>query len=103
MEGVCTWEVAAGCCDLVLESVKTHLLLAEESKITPLLLNQLLVGAHFHKRTLVHHQDLISRADGGEAMGDEEDRAALKGFFEIETHLTFGDVVKRTRCFVQNQ
>ena len=47
--GISALEEETCCSGLLLESVKTHLLLAEEGKITPLLVDQLPVGTYFHQ------------------------------------------------------
>ena len=61
------------------------------------------MGSLLHQGSLIHHQDPIRAADRAEAVGDEEHRGTLKLFFEVEAHLSLGDVVEGAGGFIEDQ
>ena len=50
----------------------------------------------------MHDYDLISVLQGGESMGDHQNRATSKGLADVRHHLLFGVGIKGAGGFIKN-
>src|ERR1700675_1257759 len=61
------------------------------------------VRAALYDFAMFHHEDLVSTANGGKAMRDDERAAPLHQISETLLDHLFGFGVEAGSCFVQNQ
>src|SRR5437762_14100266 len=64
--------------------------------------DQLRGRALFEHATLAEHDDLVRAFDGGEAVGDHDDRAPLAQLVQRLLNPVLGDAVERVRRFIEN-
>ena len=62
-----------------------------------------LVVAALYYALLTDNDDLIRIFNGGEAVGNDDNRSAVRELLESRLDLHFGGVVKRTRCLVKDK
>lgn len=64
---------------------------------------QLIMGTHFSQGSLVHHDDFVGPANGGQAMGDNKGRAPLDNFFNGILDEMLRLCIDAGRCFIEDE
>src|SRR3954447_10404262 len=76
---------------------------ADEGRVAPVRLDQILVAAGFHDPAVIDHDYLVGIANGRQAVGDRDGGAALGEAVERLLHEPLGPGVKRARGLVEHQ
>ena len=65
--------------------------------------HQLVVGAFFHNRAVLDHDDAVKIADGAQTVRDDDRRAVFHKLVERLLNVSLTHAVQRARRFVQDQ